>query len=68
MLTNIGIYNLNILAPGNYTLETAVNKLLELVRTEKNITAGTELTFSDIDGNIRKFVFTYTGDGVETKL
>ena len=68
MLTNIGIYNLNILAPGNYTLETAVNKLLELVRTEKNITAGTELTFSDIDGNIRKFVFTYTGDGGETNL
>ena len=59
---------MNILAPGNYTLETAVNKLLELVRTEKNITAGTELTFSDIDGNIRKFVFTYTGDGGETNL
>ena len=59
--SDIGNYNLNILAPGNYTLETAVNKLQELI-PNKRFQYGIKLIFNDANGDTHSYTFCYDGN------
>ena len=59
--SDIGNYNLNILAPGNYTLETAVNKLQELI-PNKRFQYGIKLIFNDANGDTHTYTFCYDGN------
>ena len=54
--SDIGYYNLNILAPGTYTLETAINKLMNFVLAT-GIVYGTKLIFNDADGITHTYTF-----------
>ena len=53
-------FNLNSLSPGNYTLETAVNKLLELI-PKSRFQHGTKIIFNDENGITHTYTFTYNG-------